>query len=321
MIIIARLLLNNCLQTLLAELKGLLRLKWKQGKDMPFSTSSPQAIVIGDNVYVGGGWTGQKTMDKGKTVMVYSLDTELWSTLPPYKSYFFGMAMVNNQLVLVGGPAGSYTTNMLGVWDEVSKTWTYPFPKMPTSRHSPSVISYQKWLIVAGGNYGFKFSNKVELLDTLSGQWYEGPPLPSGCSEMSSAINGNMWYLSGRFSSQGVDKQVFSMSLDELISQAILHTTGGATSCSTPSPWQTLTDSPLAHSNALVVNGALLAVGGSRSSAIHHYQPSSKSWVKVGDLPTRRWMCACTVLPNGEIFVAGGLGENNHHVYIGTISF
>ena len=176
---------------------------------------------------------------------------------------------------------------------------------MPTPRCSLSVISYQKWLVVAGGYTGSSRSNKVEILDTLSGQWYEGSPIPSGCTELSSAINGNMWYLSRGFNPQGPNEHIFSVNLDELISQVLLQSAGN-TSPPIPSPWQTLTDPPLIHSSVLVLNGALLTVGGYESSAIHHYQPSSRSWVKVGDLPIKRWQCACTVLPNGEIFVVGG---------------
>ena len=103
---------------------------------------------------------------------------------------------------------------------------------MSTSRYTPSVASYQKWLVVAGGrDFGeIDHLNKIEILDTLSGQWYEGSPLPSRCSGMSLVINGNMWYLSGGFSSQGSNKHLFSVCLDELISQAISQTTAGATS-------------------------------------------------------------------------------------------
>ena len=110
------------------------------------------------------------------------------------------------------------------------------------------------------------------------------------------------WYLSRR---QGVDsKPVLCVCLDELISQAVSQS---ADITSPPAPsWQTLTDLPLEQSIVLILNGALLAVGGELSSAIHLYQPSSRSWVKAGDLPTERRQCACTVLPNGEIFVAGG---------------
>jgi hypothetical protein len=273
-------------------------------------TNAIQAIVIGDNVYVGGGFT--VITENGCTVMVYSLASGSWSKLPrTYETQWFGMAAANNHLILVGGSTirSDYTegTGILAMRDEGSRTWTRPFPEMPTPRYSLSVVSYQKWMVVAGGETkrGSR-SNKVEILDTLSGQWYEGSPIPRVCSEMSSAINGNMWYLSrGYYSSHRPNKHVFCVSLDELISQAVSQSAGN-TSSPKPSPWQTLTDAPLTHSTVLVLNGALLIVGGKESSAIHHYQPSSRSWVKVGDLSTQRWQCACTVLPSGEIFVVGG---------------
>ena len=277
---------------------------------MPFGMiGSTQAVVIGNNVYVGGGYS---SAGNRVTVMVYSLETGSWRTLPPYESLYFGMAAVNNQLVLVGGISTSHR-NVLGVWDEGSHTWTHPFPVMATARHSPSVISYQKWLVVAGGeDERYSHSKRVELLDTLSGRWYEGSPLPYGCSGMSSAISGDMWYLLRGYSSQRdnirASKHAFSVCLDELISQAVPQS-AGATSPPTPSPWQTLPETPLTHSTVLILNGALLAVGGESSSAIHLYQPISKSWVKVGELPIQRWQCACTVLPSGEIFVAGGIGD------------
>ena len=96
--------------------------------------------------------------------------------------------------------------------------------------------------------------------------------------------------LSRGFSSRGQsNKHVFSVCLDKLISQAVSQSVG-ATSPSTPSPWHTLPDIPLEYSTILVLSGALLAIGGSGSSAIHFYQPSNSSWtwVKVGDLPKER---------------------------------
>ena len=271
-----------------------------------------QVVEIGDNVYVGGG----NSSDNARTVMVYSVQTGSWKTLPPHVTYWFGMASVNHQLVLVGGKSTSTdkVTNVLVVWDERSQTWTRPFPVMPTARHSSSVISYQKWLVVAGGEDERNSPlNKVELLDTLSGQWYEGSPLPIECGDMSSAIKGNMWYLSGGVFSQGLsDKHVFSVCLDELISQAVSHSAS-----STSSPWQILPESPLEYSTLLIINGALLTVGGRHSSSIHLYQPGSRSWVKVGDLPVRLSQCACTVLPDREMFVAGGTFEK--YLLIATI--
>ena len=279
-----------------------------------------QAVVIGNEVYIGGG-SGQNE----DTVMVYSLQTGTWRTLPPYESYFFGMAVVNNQLVLVGGRSKSTRemTNVHRTWDEKSQTWTHPFPAMLTARRSLSVIFYQKWLVTAGGYDGKAHLKNVELLDTLSGQWYEGSPLPKECSEMSSAINGNMWYLSGGYTSMNeINTHMFSVRLDVLISQAVSQSAGTTTPLS-PSPWQTLTRIPVTNSTLLIISEFLLTIGGWGSSAIHLYQPTNnRSWVKVGDLPTKRRKCACTVLPSGEIFVAGGQSDShyNHRVDIATVT-
>jgi hypothetical protein len=205
-----------------------------------------QAVVIGNNVYIGGGLTVSEV--NSGIVMVYSLATGSWRTLPPSENMWFGMAAVNNQLVLVGGNNISLNevTGVLAVWNDTSRTLILPFPEMPTPRHSPSVVSYQKWLVVAGGlEASGSHSYKVEILDSILKQWYEGSPLLSGSAEMSSAINGNMWYLSrGFISNFQQNLSVFGVCLGELISQAVPQS-ATATPPSTPSPWQTLTDTPL----------------------------------------------------------------------------
>ena len=184
---------------------------------------------------------------------------------------------------------------------------------MSTPRWYSSVVSYQRWLVVAGGHNGRgSYQKKVELLDTHSRQWYEGSPLPDEYSQMSSTINGNMWFLTSGHSFFQENKCVFSVCLDELISQAVSSSTGVTTS-----PWQTLTDTPSTNSTPLILNGALLSVGGYKSSAIYLYQSSSRSWVKVSDSPAKLSRCACIVLPSGEIFMAGGL-DNEGSLFYGS---
>ena len=121
---------------------------------MPFQMSeSIQAVVIGDNVYVGGRYCSLGDYNRA-TVMVYSRHTGSWKNLPLCEMNYkrFGMAAVNNQLVLVGGfDTNGKKTNVLGVWDEGSQTWTHPFPEMPTSQYSPSIASYRGWVVVIGG--------------------------------------------------------------------------------------------------------------------------------------------------------------------------
>ena len=263
-------------------------------------------------VYIGGGLASS---DRTKqAVMVYDPKRDFCDILPPYTYTYklFSMAVVNNQLVLVGGrDVRTYKrTNKLGMWNEQSKRWTHPLPPMTKTCTSPSVATYNnRWLAVIGG-YGDAETalSRVEILDTTESlQWYKAASLPQPCYQVSSATIGNMCYLLGGFTKGGASKKVFCVCLDDLISQAVSQP-ASASAPPTPSPWQSLPDTPLIYSTALAFNGALLAVGGDYlgSSAIHIYQPSTNSWVKAGEMPTERCGSGCIVLPSGEMLVAGG---------------
>ena len=240
----------------------------------------------------------------------YSLHTGSWrENLSPYDFIRFGMVAMNNQLVLIGGAheLNYKPTGKLGVWKDDLKQWEYRpanFPDMPTPRFQVSATAYQKWLVVAGGRLldnDPKSTSIVEILDTSTKQWYKAASLPSNGSSMSSAINGNVWYLLGGFISKSeLSRNVFSVCLDELIPQAGAKSAAG-------SPWQILPKTPLEKSCAIVFKGLLLSVGGIDNSAIRYYHQESGTWINYADLHTRRSQCACAVLPDGRLFVAGGL--------------
>ena len=274
--------------------------------------SYPTVVVFKEKVYIGGGYISSAR--KAKTVMVYDLKQDSYDTLPPYTYQFFSMAVVNNQLVLVGG-YDEEQTNKLGVWNEHSKSWTHPLPPMTTACNTPSVATHNnRWLVVMGGYDGNNYFSRVEILDTTeSRQWYQAASLPKPLWDVLPATIGNMCYLLGGYTTGAASsKKVFSVCLDDLISQAVSQPTASASTPPTPSPWQSLPDTPLNYSTALAFNGALLAVGGSYpgSTAIYHYQPSSRSWIKAGELPTGRCRFTCTVLPSGDLYVAGGDGAD-----------
>ena len=289
-----------------------LKLKWRRGKDLPFGMRDyPRAVVFKEKVYIGGGGAYS---DRERTVLVivYDPKQDSYDTLPPYTYKHFSMAVVNNQLVLVGGMdvQTGKTTNKLGVWNEQSKKWTHPLPPMTTACCLLSVATHNnRWLVVMGGTGDTTRLSRVEILDTTdheSKRWYHAASLPQPLGRVPPAIIGNMCYLLGGFTEGGEpSEKVFSVCLDDLISQAVSQPASGRAP-PTPSPWQSLPDTPLYYSTALALNGALLAFGGQWSTAIYHYQPSSRSWIKAGELPTGRSQCTCTVLPSGDLYVAGG---------------
>ena len=283
---------------------------------MPYSmTYYPEAVVLGEKVYVGAGISS--SFGKNAVVMVYNIPDSEWSMLPEYACYWFGMTSVDNKLVLVGGviQRSQNRTNQLGTWNEESKNWMQTLPSMPTARSGPTVATYKnRWIMVAGGFDLYNtYHSTVEILDILTGYWHHASPLPERQYKMSSTIIGNMWYLLGGY----IPTQstlCTCVCIDDLIYDAVIETPS-------VSPWQTLPNTPNSKSTALGLNGALLAVGGKYCSSIYHYKPRHNKWVKVGELPSTRRECACTLLPNGAIFIVGGrdVSSGMQQVDIGSL--
>ena len=275
---------------------------------------SIQSVVIGDTVYVGGGGAGNDR-DSG-TVM--KLEQDQWTKLPEYTAKYFAMTSLANRLVLVGGqdPRNKKRTNQLAVF-ELGK-WTHPYPPMNIARQSSTAVSFNNHIIVAGGRDDKRRTSSVEVMDVASRRWYIAQSLPNPRSKLKSTLIGNTLYLMGGWDhTGGATKTVHHVDLNELIAKAL-------SNLDTPTLWQTLQEVPLVLSTPLSIGRSLLAVGGANgfnpSSSIHLYQSDTRRWVKVGDLPTARLNCTCSVLPSGEVIVAGGQTKL-FSTYIQTVDF
>ncbi len=282
---------------------------------MPIKMSTTvQSVVIGDTVYVGGG-DADNECDR---CTVMKLEHYQWTKLPEYTAKYFAMTSLANRLVLVGGwdPRNHKLTNQLSVFE--SGEWTHPYPPMNIACYSSTAVSFNNHIIVAGGRDDKGHTSSVEVLDVASRRWYIAQSLPIPRSSPKSTLIGNTLYLMGGNDHDHTrpTKTVHHVDLNELIAKAL-------SNLDTPTLWQTIQDTPLMCSAPLSIGRSLLAVGGwedktKQSSWIHLYQPDTRRWVKVGDLPTARSDCTCSVLPSGEVIVAGGF---NGQTKIETVDF
>ena len=257
-------------------------------------------------VYVGGGWADGNNRH---IVMEYVTRSGKWGMLTPYRLCNFAMTVINNQLVLVGGEdKWIRKSKLLAVWSTDSEEWTHPYPDMPTARFNAFAVTYDKWLIVAGGRSGDGTClSTVEVINIDTKQWYTGTPTPTAFTHMKTAIVGDLWYLmGGHDDNDRATDIVYSVSLPVLISQV-------NSTQRDPQIWKCISGLGLYYSTPLSISGSLLAVGGEIMgkrevvTTIHHYQPETEEWVKVGDLPYPRINCTCIVINNGEVLVAGGV--------------
>ena len=274
---------------------------------------SVQSVVIGDTVYVGGGNAGN---DRDMCT-VMKLEHDQWTKLPEYTAMYFAMTSLANRLVLVGGnnPRNKKRTNQLAVFE--SGEWTHPYPPMNIARAYSTAVSFNNHIIVAGGYNDKVRISSVEVLEVASRRWYIAQSLLNPRSVLKSTLIGNTLYLMGGVDPTGPTKIVHHVDLNELIAKAL-------SNLDTPTLWQTLQEVPLKFSAPLSIGRSLLAVSGqddrhNTSSSIHLYQPDTRRWVKVGDLPTARYYFTCSVLPSGEVIVAGG--QTNSFIYAQTVDF
>ena len=165
-----------------------------------------------------------------------------------------------------------YTGNVQGVDISLSRP-----------RHSPAVASYDRRLVVAGGNesmYVVDAIATVEVLDTTADQWLSTSPLPVKCYNMTSAVVNDELFLIGG----SLTQEALVVSLPN-----ITQTSDRSASTNTSAQWHSLPAPPLERSAAISVHGSVLAIGGRHgddySTAIHIYQPATNNWKRVGDLP------------------------------------
>ena len=266
--------------------------------EMPVSVYNAQAVVLGNEIYIGGG-----SIDSGSSskLLVYNFTKNSWLILDT-PTQFYALTTYHSQLVLVGGadPDTLEATNQLWVLGEQCH-WTN-LPPMTTQRYLASAVSVGDCLIVAGGCDG----DSLDAVEVYNGHWWRSAQsLPRACFCMKSTLHEGNWYLTGGIGQEG---KVYYTSLESLIATTYLE---GARQTSV---WKQLPGRSRRWSTPAVLHNQLITVQGRYSSAIHAYSSSTESWVHVGDLPDVCNSSYSLVLPTGELLVLGDTksGSSSH---------
>ena len=301
--------------------------KWRRGADLPVAMSRPHLVKIRNNIYCGGGVTGN--VDTTRIVLKYDTTADTWSPLPPCPTHHHGLSELDNALVSVGGikhnAPGFIPAN--SVYKFQDPNWVTCLPPMPTARFDLSAFTHKTHLIACGGVTSwtsvkqYTCTTTVEMLNSETGQWSTLAPLPFALRHMSTAISNGRCYLIGGADQEGMDLRACSAPLPLLIESA-----------SQPSPssavWEVLPNCPLYASTAAELGGCVLALGGMTqaivsSTDVYLYSRNSKSWRRTTavNLPIVSYMATSATLAGDSIVVVGGLekpGSYLNTVFIAT---
>ena len=293
------------------QLSTTIPLKWTGCPDLPGGMEHPQAVLLNNKVYVGGGDTASDEL--AYTICSFDLLCDDWRKIH-CPARLSALTIYQSQIVLVGGVKKHpkpEVTNELWLLDD-QETWSQLQPPMPTARLAASAVGIDVYLIVAGGWGSGELLDVVELFN--NNQWSCLAPLPKPCADMKMLCYNDIFYLCG---GRGQGKSVFSTSLSAVTTRL---------SSSAQTIWETLPDVPYPASCIAILQSTLVAIGGGYlpqiTASLHIYCPQSEQWVKMAtELPEAIRMTCSISLPTDEIIIIGGFGNNgrSRHVYKGTV--
>eukprot|EP00731_Ephydatia_muelleri_P001399 Em0001g1399a len=235
----------------------------------------------------GGGVGGLVEVD-GRIVWggddgAYILDENCkqWERLADSSETKATLAVCGGCLVYVGGLTNGLCSNKVMVWKEGK--WTF-MTEMLEGCWRSSVVTCSAGegsLAVMGGIDNEGRTSVVQVFDVKTKIWHKGQPLPLACWALSAVVHENQVFVMG---GHAMDHAVWSANIAELSTAYPYDKQSSA--------WRKLPDVPYYYSSACVVDGVLLAIGGTEDkngekkiSAIYAYHHVEQKWQHVGDMP------------------------------------
>ena len=260
-----------------------------------------QAVWLKDKVYVGGGWTPERTR-KWARLYIYTPATDEWTTLDT-PVFWFGLTTYHSQLVLVGGRkyvdddvAGEPTDKLWTLYEDGQ--WQETLPPMLAPCANTSAVSHGGHLLVI---------NDDEIYVYNGCYWVSGQHPPEPLDFIKSTVFNGHLYLMGARLDEPQQTCVYSASLDSLLASCQPSETSQP-----PSLWKRLTDVPSGCCYPAVFGNRLVAVGGrsagtTTTPSLYAYSSLTQSWVLMTDAPSILIHFSCAVpLPSNELMILSG---------------
>ena len=275
--------------------------EWEELTPLPKGCSGHTAVLLGGNVYVGGGFEGSSSNDKQRSyrLHVYNVTTNQWSPSITTPYSWFAMTTLDDRLVTAGGITKS-NEDVKEVLVLDAGQWK-DYSEMSTARSCATAIGYHSMLIVVSGQSMVEGKwtrlSTTELLDTTNGCWYTCNNLPSPHQQMKAAIMNDKLYLLGGYNKDSeLSQQVFVASLNTLSTHQL--------------NWQSAPSTPWCGSTpAVLYDKLLLSVGGrcqeNRISEVCIFNSSTGQWKHLTNIPAARSGPAAVVVAH-KILVIGG---------------
>ena len=281
---------------------------WFNGTPMPTPRTEVTATIIGDNIYVIGGFDKSgKILD---TVEVYNIKNDSWKTVAPLPQplHHTAASSFNDKIYVIGG----YTNDTiiinrvpsakLFIYDLNNDTWTEGSP-MPTARGALTAVFIDGILYAIGGEGESGVMNINEAYNPKTNNWVSKSPMPTPRHHVASAVvDGNVYVIGGRV--QGVSP-ITNVNVNEMYNPK-------------EDKWITLEPMPSNRSgiSAASINNTttIYVFGGEDITKTYNnnekYDVKNNKWESQEPMPTARHGLSAVASANDDkIYVIGGRPE------------
>ena len=270
---------------------------WSIGKSMPTPRTEVTATLVGDNIYVIGGFDKSgKVLD---TAEVYNIKNNSWNTVTPLPQPLHHTAATtfNGSIYVIGG----YTNNnwlpsaKLFIYDTKHDTWIEG-SFMPTARGALTAVFIDGILYAIGGEGENGIMDINEAYNSKAKTWLSKSPMPTARHHAASAVvDGNVYVIGGRI--EGTFP-ITNVNVTEMYDPKT-------------DIWMTLDPMLSARSgiSAASINNTIYVFGGEDATKTYNnnekYDVKDKKWESKEPLPTARHGLSA-VSGNDKIYIIGG---------------
>ena len=294
------------------------RVKWTRLADLPAPLYDVCVAVHGHKIYV----TGLSPVKRAECeVYVYNFNTDQWGQLPLSGHYNGIPHIIGGKLAIIGGhlSATGERTNKVSTFDDGTQTWICYYPDLLSIRSRPGVVSYEKYVIVAGGKSidGKTVQDDIEVLNWMENSHWKivSIKLPVPMRAFGPIISDDHLLVLGYAGADGkASKAAYRLPVANITASI-----DGQHKSATSSRWTELT--AVNHSYPALVPGSsppVIVGGWSRSNKtstadIKMYDNSDHSWRSVGSLSIARCLVGVAAVDDNAIVVIGGCTKGNNY--------
>ena len=236
--------------------------EWKLETMLPGQgLNAPTASVVGQRLYVMGGFTAVSNMPTNE-VQVYDLQSHEWSMAAPMPNPRGGHVAVvlDGRVHLFGGGNSVSTIDDHSEYDPETDTWRDLSP-LPRAEGSPAAVAVEGKIYVIGGRSGYSDFGDVYIYDSAKDIWTMGPSIEPRGTAGAAVYCGGIYLFGGEAQAQMKNlDDVFRLDLKRNV-------------------WESVNPMPNARKfvRAVVFMNSIYIVGGSTVLATSHSPIGSAS--------------------------------------------